>query len=87
MKDYLVLGAKTIQSAPVRIVLKVTKIKDLHIRIVDANLAYLQSNKPFIRRVLISSTAPKIKLSPKECLGLFKSIYSSADSEMTDMEP
>ena len=50
MKDYLVHGAQIIPCVSVHIILVVTKIKGFHIRIVDVKLAYLQSDKPLIRK-------------------------------------
>ena len=81
MKDYLVHGAQTIECVSVRIILDVTKIKGFRICVVDVKLAYLLSDKPMIRKIFITNSAPEFELSPEECLKLLKPIYGLADSE------
>ena len=47
---------------------------------VDVKLAYLQSEKPLIRKIFITNPAPKFDLSPQACLELLKPIYGLVDS-------
>ena len=42
-------------------------------------IAYLQSDKPLIRKIFITNLAPEFELSPEECLELPKPIYGLAD--------
>ena len=79
MKDYLLHSTQHIQYVSVRIILVVVKIKGFRKWVVDVKLAYLQSDKPPIRRMFITNPAPEFKLSPEECLELFKSIYGLAE--------
>ena len=80
MKDYLVHGAQTIQYVPVGIILVAAKIKGFRIWLVDAELAYLQSDKPLKRKMFITNPAPKSELSPEESLEPLELIYGLADS-------
>ena len=68
MKDYLVYGAQIIQCVSVRIILVVAKIKSFRIWVFDVKLAYIQSDKPLIRKIFIVNPAPEFELSPEECL-------------------
>ena len=63
MKDYLFHGAQTIQCVSVRIIIVVAKIKGSRIWGFGVKLAYLQSDKPLIRRGLITNLAPEFELS------------------------
>ena len=80
MKDYLVHGAQTIQCVSVRITLVIAKAKGFRIWVVDVKLAYLQSDKPLIRKIFIRNPAPEFELTPEQCLELLKPIYGLADS-------
>ena len=66
IKDYLVHSAKIIQFVSVRIILVITKMKGLCIWVVDVKLAYLQSDKPLIRKIFIINPSPEFELSPEE---------------------
>ena len=79
MKDYLVRRAQTVQCVSLRIVLVVMKIKGFHIWAVDVKLAYLQSDKPLIRKMFITNPAPEFELSPEERLELLIPIYGIAE--------
>ena len=81
MKDYLVHRALAIQCVSVCIILVVAKIKGFRICIVDVRTAYLQSVKPFMRKIFVTNHASEFKISPEECLELLKPIYGLADSE------
>ena len=47
--------------------------------VIDVNLAYLQSDKPLIRKIFITNPAPKFELSSEEFLELLKPIYGLVD--------
>ena len=80
-KNYLINGAQTIQciscshNSGCGEDQKVSRI-----RAVDVKIAYLQSDKLFIRKIFITYTAHEFELSAEECLELLKPIYSLADS-------
>ena len=80
MTDYLVHGAQTIQCVSLHIILVFAKIKSFRIGVVDVKLAYLQFDKPLIRKIFITNLAPEFELSPEECLELLKPIYALPDS-------
>ena len=48
--------------------------------VVDVKLAYLQSDKPLIRKIFITNSASEFEPSPQECLELLKPVYSLANS-------
>ena len=75
MKDYLIYGAQIIQCVSVSIILVVTKINGSLIRLVEVKLAYIQSDKPLIRKTIISNPAGELKPSPEKFLELLKLIY------------
>ena len=80
MKDCLVYEAQTIQCIPECIVLIVTKIKCFRTWVVYVKFAYLQSDMPLIRKILITNLAPECELSPEKYLELLKPIYCLAAS-------
>ena len=75
MKDKVVYGAKTIQYVSVCIVLVVTKIEHLRTWTVDVTFAYLQFDKPLIRKTLITNIASELKLFPEERFKPLKPIF------------
>ena len=79
LKDYLVHEAQTIRLVSLHIILVVAKIKDICICVVDFKLAYLRSDRAFIRKIFITNPATRFELSPEEFLELHKSIYGIAD--------
>ena len=60
--------------------LVVAKIKVFRMWAADVRLAYLQSDKPLIRKTFITNPAPEFELSHEECLGLLKPSYGLANS-------
>ena len=74
MKDYLVQGAEPIQCISVHIILVFAKINSFRILVVDVNFAYLQSDKPLIRKIFITNSAPELELSAEEFPELLKII-------------
>ena len=79
MKDYLVLGAQTVQSVSVRIFLEIAKVKGFRIWAVDFKLTYRQSDQLLIRKTFNKNLTPEFKHSPEEELQLLKSIYTLAE--------
>ena len=80
MKDYLVHGAQTIQCVEVRTILIIARARGFRLCVLDVKLAYLQLDKPLIRKIFITKPAPEFELSPDECLELLKPLYGLVDS-------
>ena len=57
----------------------IAKIKGFPAPVIGVQLSYLQIDKPLIRKIFITSTAPELELSPDYCLGLQKFIHGLAD--------
>ena len=81
IKHYLVHGALTTQYVSIRILIVISKAKGLSVWVVDVKLAYLQSDKPLIRKIFITNPAPEFGISIQECFELLKPIYDYGDSE------
>ena len=65
MKDYLVYGTQKIQFLSIRIILVIANTKAFCIWVVDVKLAYVQSDKHLIRKILIKNPAPELELPLK----------------------
>ena len=60
--------AQSIQCVSIRTLLVIAKAKGFRVWIVDVKLAYLQSDKPFIRKIFITNSVPEFDLLPQEFL-------------------
>ena len=61
-------------------ILVIARIKSFRTWVINVKLAYLQSNKPLIRKIFVTNPAPEFDVFSKEFLELLGPIYSLADS-------
>ena len=86
MKDYLVHCAQTIQCVSVHIILVDAKFKGFHLWVVDVHFEYLQSDKPLIRKIFVTSRAPELELSSAKFLEFLSQSMDKLTQEINGVE-